>query len=70
MAKKTPVKYRNIPSAVNYRETSVVNYHETSTVNCRGASNLKLSLLIFIDFDCFNHYFSTFKQLQHEKGMF
>jgi len=42
---------------------------KTSAVNCRGNFKPvflfykihKLSLLIFIDFECFNHYFGTFQ---------
>jgi len=67
-------------SAVNCRimKHAAVNYREklkTSAVNCRGNlksvfffdKNHKLSLIIFIDFECFNHYFVRFKQLQYYK---
>jgi len=43
---------------------------ESAAVNYRGNfkpfffdKNHKLSLLIFIDFECFNHYFGTFQTI-------
>ena len=60
------------PAAVNYwGKPRSKPQRKTSAVNCRGNfkpffffdKNHKLSLLIFIDFECFDHYFGTFQTI-------
>jgi len=62
------------PAAVNYRgklwHTTVNYWAKLQQLTAEETSdffffdkNHKLSLLIFIDFECFNHYFGTFQKI-------
>jgi len=52
------------PAAVNYRgKLRQLTADETSNLFFFFDKNHKLSLLIFIDFECFNHYFGTFQTI-------